>query len=169
MMNTYSLLKSAKNLIFIVSVVALSVACGGGSGDTNPTGFSYLPVSYANQAGLIWSSPTTQTFKYSAWGIAADLNTMEPYASAYCEQTTCTSKDQYGRDTNCSSTNFNKSLGWRLPTPIELRAFFLAIPSPSNWKIGLTWTNDGNLYDPSNGHTIITNYLRGYVTCVKPG
>ena len=161
--------KSLALASLLAATLTALTACGGGDGGSGSGGFNFAPVSYINYGGLTWSSTTTQTFKGAGgFNAFADLSTMEPFAPGYCEQTACTGTDQYGRNTNCSPTNFNKSAGWRLPKPNELKDFYINNPSPTGWTVGLTWTNDLNLYDPTNGHIIITNNLRGYVTCVKP-
>jgi len=146
-----------------IAVTFVLVACGGGGGDDS----SPAPQSYITQGGLQWSATTAK--ELTLGGSLSNPNPSVPFdqtASYYCSGQTC---DAGGR--NCRATNFNGELGWKLPTPAQLRSLYASRVPLTGWTLGETLANDGNTaVNLATGKETFysgNNYY-GKVTCVKP-
>lgn len=156
----------ANRSLFVLSLSAVLAACGGGGGDGDHGGND---VTYIQQLGLKWSSPSKDTYK-NPQGLTDSINT--PFAiqaSAYCSSQTCDT-DAYGRQSNCRQNNFNGEDGWRLPKKTELEALIAANVLPSDWKNYVVWTDTSWNVNLTTGSWLyaVGNNAFNNVMCVKP-
>jgi hypothetical protein len=167
-------MRTLKGLILALITTFTLAGCGGG-GDGGGSLSSPTPsVAYFEFNGYTWSGTTAEVFSNPP---AFGGNVNEIDASEYCSQQTC-DVDQYGKSVNCRATNFNKQVGWSMPSESQLVAFcqaFLKAPL-SGWTQGPTWASCGstgcktiNFSDGCKTATYINNPfgIKGHVTCIK--
>ena len=148
--------KNAIRHIAVISAFAIMTGCGGGG--SNGSDDAQKPsVTYTSQGGLKWASTTASTYTWDE-------------ANSYCTKQTCSGTDMYGAPTNCTATNFNSELGWRLPTYAELQSLYNVTPTPQGWFVGPTWSSSRGLalnFSTGGGYSA-GDSVTLHTTCVKP-